>query len=520
MSERSDSYITPPPPSGGGPVRGLLGGGAVALFTAGLAAAAAGQGSPACSSSDAALVAEVDAKHAKHLAGRGAGNPLVVRLARVADTLGGTDALTSGDVRAEWPKDPYNPFWTRVLAELDRLEACRNTPADPAPTPTPAPAPTAVPTPVPTAAPQPQQPQDVPEQPQDQPQQPQAQDSPPQDLPPPTVETAGQPLERSQYRVPAGSGSPLALSASHRVGLMTNKRGTIERDRLVFSWESNGAARYCYTLEYLGGKTMYTVTWGASGSKGGVYAGAGPRSIHGPDGGHPTTTHMRPDLNDGAWGGLRTFCQGADTDNDFHIEGHICEAWRFTVWAQGDRANTQTSQVFITEGCPPNWFTKITITEVQSGTISHELSAPATARQHEPNKAPHPAKTGGQSIKISWDYNPPRDPYTSMWWGAPWGCYLWGGGTSGYRFSDWGEAKTWQHMGGRYSLAHHNSVTISGMAPGIYNDFRLDWHRPNRNGEPFTVRMCDPVVAETIFTAIIEVEDLLPGATTPTGTWR
>ena len=51
----------------------------------------------------------------------------MVRLGRVAATLSGTDALTVPDIEAEWgkPRTAFNPFWTQVAAELDRLEVCR-----------------------------------------------------------------------------------------------------------------------------------------------------------------------------------------------------------------------------------------------------------------------------------------------------------------------------------------------------------------------------------------------------------
>ena len=61
------------------------------------------------------------------LAGRGADNPLVVRLGRVAATFSGDDTLTVPDIETEWGKAraTFNPFWAQVAAELDRLEVCR-----------------------------------------------------------------------------------------------------------------------------------------------------------------------------------------------------------------------------------------------------------------------------------------------------------------------------------------------------------------------------------------------------------
>ena len=81
-----------------------------------------------CAPTAAALQSQVSAEHAKLLAMQGASSPVVVLLGRVSATFDGNDTLSSATVRAEWPKPAYNSLWTSVLAELDRLAACRNAP--------------------------------------------------------------------------------------------------------------------------------------------------------------------------------------------------------------------------------------------------------------------------------------------------------------------------------------------------------------------------------------------------------
>jgi len=87
-----------------------------------------------CVTADATLLAQVKAKTADPW--NGARPDLLEMFTRVYDTMGGTDTYTTADIKARpdkqeanWQGDGPNPLWRKIYAELDRLEACRSTPA-------------------------------------------------------------------------------------------------------------------------------------------------------------------------------------------------------------------------------------------------------------------------------------------------------------------------------------------------------------------------------------------------------
>ena len=420
-----------------------------------------------CVSGDSVLVAQVAAKAVRHRAtGRA---DLLAMFTAVHAALTGDGVYTTGDIKgrpdkqgAKWQTGTgLNSLWTAVYAELDRLEACRDA-----------------------------QPQDS--------------------LPQPSVETVDGTPPLSEYNnppQPAGTGERVSLSASWS-----------QDGGLGFAWSHPGR-EFCFTLEYLGGEAYYRINWGGSSTLTGSYYGAGPRTIQDPNGGHPTTTHTGlhhgTDISDSRNDGraLRVFCRTwTDAGGAYrpHFGAEKCEAWRITVWARHDKAGTESSQTFITPGCPAGYWHKVTASaEAGSKPLTVRLSAPATAPIHRPNRD-QPARTGGASVTISWDYDPPKDPQVSAL-GAPWGCYEWALLDFG-RFG-WHEARTWFYGAGGYTLSHHNSVILSGLPVGT-SRFEMDWF-PGRNrvGRAHPRFTCHSSLSKVaIGDMSITVVDLMAGA--------
>ena len=487
-----------------------------------------------CSVTDPGLVARVEAKHVKHLAGRGAGNPLVVRLGRVKATLAGDDTLTTGLIRAEWDGG-RNEFWADVFAELDRLEACRIAATTTTTTSTTSTSTTSTSTSTSTSTTS-------------------STSAVSSSLTVVTVpvSTSTTVLETSQYQDATPQDTPdnvdephgVVVSASHVSFILADRssetRGYKTLDRLLFEWGHSTLPdldRYCFTVELLhaGPYSLYSVN--------------GPH-VHGPDGGHPI--FARPD-SDGVrkWPAADNFqasghggqtmgapwChwQNRIEPRDWYVgrytvEANHCQQWRITVWPQaGTVKGPETVLTAITEGCPPGYWMQAR--ELTAGDFWYGRGWGDNIR----NRVPRPGSAAGQNIglesvggrlKLVWPHQ--RGEYRSYCVHVRWqaqppsfnlsklsGLAAWVTGSG--RFFTFAGSVCWaahetrltQNFDGRYIYVHrdNNSLTVSDLNAGTYG---ITIWGINHDG----------TFSPDIGHVGIVVEDTSQGSVTPSGSWR